>query len=107
MLGIENLKKVVKLGLDLGEFIEGVLKPDMSDVGKAIEVIKEGVEAVASLPHAVPEYLDLDSSEKDELKAYVAAEFDIADDKLEGTIEMALKVVVDLSILGGFLKKSA
>lgn len=102
---IENLKKVVKLGLNLGEFVEGVLKPDVTDLAKAIELVKEGMEAVGSIGQVIPEFLDLDSAEKDELKAMVVAEFDLADDKVEAAIEMGLKVVIDLSVLAALFKK--
>lgn len=104
-LGTEDLKKVVQLGLDIGEFVEGVMKPDASDLVKAFEVVKEGVAAVKSLPLAIPQFLDLDSDEKEEMKKFISEQCDLENDKLEAVVEKAMSVVIDLSSLGSMFKK--
>ena len=95
-MGIEELKDVVKVGLDIGEALsDGVGIEDIS----ALFGLPEAIAGISDVP---AEIADLDEAEKDELKVFVAENFNIPDDKLEEFIEAAIAVVIDL--YGLFLK---
>jgi len=92
-LGIEDLKDVVKVGLDIGEALsDGVGIEDIS----ALFGLPEAISGISNVP---AEIADLDAEEKEELHAFVQAEFDIPNDKLEVFIEGAIKVVIEIYTL--------
>lgn len=110
-IGIENLKTVAKFGIDLGENISAALADSKITLSEAVSLLP----TVMSLPgiiekkaDIVAEFKDLDSAERSELNAYIAAEFDIADDELENKIEKGLSAVVAvLDLVSAFQKPAA
>jgi len=89
-MGIEDLKDVVKAGLDIGEALsDGIGIEDIS----ALLSLPEAISGISNVP---AEIADLDAAEKEELHAFVQAEFDLPDDKLEAFIEGAIKVVIEV-----------
>jgi hypothetical protein len=89
-MGIEELKDVVKAGLDIGEALsDGIGIEDIS----ALFSLPDAIAGITDVP---AEIADLDEAEKAELKQFVAENFDIPDDKLEVFIEGAISVVIDL-----------
>jgi hypothetical protein len=98
-LGIQNIKEVVKFVIELGEGIDRSLadkKIDFQDIGNLLLAMNYAAPAFDDIGKVVPELKDMDESEKQELKDYIKSEFDIANDKLEVTIEKALAVVIDI-----------
>lgn len=99
MLGIENLKKAVKFGIDLGEQFDKALADNkfqwtdsfgfFDELIQVPGLIKDGKVIVAELK-------DLDTVEKDELIVFIQEEFDIENDKAEAEIEAALKTVAGI-----------
>ena len=101
-LGVSELKNVLGLGLSVGQLVEALADGvGISDIAKLVGVVRKAPSAIAALKSGkvLSELKDLDDTEKAELKAYVAAEFDLADDKIEAAIEAGLNVAIDLSDL--------
>ena len=103
MLGIETIKK------DLAILIAVARETDksLSDDGKisifegfniAIKAVKIW-EITKNAKELVEEYKDLDETEKLELQAWFANEFNIENDKIESIVETAFAVLVEMSEL--------
>lgn len=112
-MGIENIKIVLKFVIGLGERVDVVTREDSAG-GKQITTAEWlgslnqllGVPAVIkAIPNVDDEFMDIDDTEKEELKAWVAEEFDIANDKLEETIEIAFNIVIELALIARSFKK--
>lgn len=89
-LGIKELKDVVAFGLDVGEALsDGVGIEDVS----ALFGIADAIAGISEVP---AELADLDEAEAEELKKFVAEEFDLPDDRLEEFIEAAISAVIGL-----------
>jgi len=89
-MGIEDLKDVVKVGLDIGEALsDGIGIEDVS----ALFGLPDAIAGISNVP---AEIADLDEAEKVELKQFVADNFDIPDDKLEEFIESAVSTVIEI-----------
>lgn len=107
MAGIENIKKTLGLAIDTAKEIANLSSADSS--WSKIQVVmglSDNVMAVAGIDIAAvkAEYADLDAVEMAALKAYMAAKFDIADDKLEAKIEATFNWLLDVAkILEGGL----
>lgn len=94
-LGVENLKKLVMLVVELGNVgdqmgrLKGVARfsPLMNLYDEAMAL------AGVDLKAALAELKDLDSVERAALHRDVCAKFDIADDNLEGAIEACFGIV--------------
>lgn len=106
--GIENLKKAAKFGIELGEQTSEVLEDGKL---KALEMLSF-IDELMQLPGVVNaaadiknEVMELDEADRAELNAYIQAEFDIPNDKLESMIEAGLNVVISLFILADHFKK--
>ena len=94
MLGIENLKKVAKVGIDIGEQLHESAKNGLN-WRDSFDFIDEGIALVAtigSFDEAEKEFADLDDTERQELYDYISDEFDIDKDKVERVVEDALNV---------------
>jgi hypothetical protein len=101
MLGVENLKKLVKFPLDLTKQIT-----DSTADGWQITDLFSFVDELSTIPgivknwkETVAELKELDALERAELHAYVVTEFDIPNDKVEVFVENALLNVVSLIAL--------
>lgn len=103
-MATSNLKVLLAFILSLGELVASVTKGvSFSLVGKLIEVARTAVPALAHASDALKEYANMTDSEAVDIEQYVVTEFDIEDDKVEGVIETALKVAVELHGLVKFL----
>lgn len=96
--GIKETKELVKFGISLGEAIDkslpgGIGLEDAMNFYNAVTTASDAFDNVKQVPK---ELGDLDQAERDELYAYVEAEFDIANDKLESVIEEALKTALQV-----------
>lgn len=97
--GIEKLKDICLTLTKLGIKIEEATDPE-SAKGEKI-ALTEGVALLVFLvPKAIAyagdvgqikdEFLDLDAAELDELKAYIAENLDLQNDKVEGLVEAGI-----------------
>lgn len=92
-IGVENLKKVLGAVLHLSNKLDEVTKDGFQPVADLVALfpaLADGVVLIKSGKEAWVEFQDLDDEEQVEINAYIKAEFDIADDKLEAVIESAL-----------------
>ncbi len=105
--GIKETKEVVGFALSVGEGVAALADGGLSlgDIFKFVEAAKRAPAGMAGLVLVPSELSELDDAEKAELKAFVAADFDIAQDGIESAIEMALSIAVDLSDLVALFKK--
>ena len=112
-MNIENIKTVLAFVIGIGERVDKVTAEDSAG-GKKITggewlgsaVLLTGVPGLLkSIPEFLPEFKDLDSEEKAELKDFVNTEFDIANDKLESVIEKAVGIAIELSNIAQLFSK--
>lgn len=97
-LGVENLKKAVKFSIELGQQFEKSGKDgwswtdsfDFVDEAMALPGIAKAGSSIAA------ELKDLSNEERDELNAYVAEEFDLENDKVEGIVEDSLNIAFSI-----------
>lgn len=96
-LGIAKLKAVILLACELGNVIDKSLKA--TGFGKYTPFMGLADELTAldgiSWSDVKAEVMDLDAAERAELHEAMKAKFDIADNKLEATIEDAVGVIND------------
>jgi len=89
-MGIEELKDVVKSGLDIGQALsDGVQIGDLT----ALLSLPAAITGISDVPAEIE---DMDADEKVELFEFVQANFDIPNDRLEEVIEKAIIVVLDI-----------
>lgn len=107
MYGIKETKEVVGFALSLGEGLAAVLDDGVSlgDALKFIEAARRAPAALSDLSMVPKEITDLDESEKAELKAFVAEDFDIPQEGIETAVKAALIVAIELSEILKLLKK--
>lgn len=102
MVGIQNIKEAV---LFVCKFVEGLVKTLEDGKFKIHEVMhfagaaRVAPAAIGDLKEIPAEYADMDAAEKVELHAYIKAEFDLPDDKIEAFVEKAIKLGHDLADL--------
>lgn len=102
MLGIENLKKVLAATLHLANRVDQVTQDGfqpLTDLVALLPNLVDGVSLIKNGKDALAEFKELDATEKKEILAFVKAEFDIADDKLEDVVETAFEVIESVSVL--------
>ena len=96
-MGVEKLKKVLAAVLHLANKIDLVTADGfqpLSDLVALLPNLVDGVMLIKDGKEAWLEFQDLDDEERVELDAFIQAEFDIADEKLEEVIESALDAIV-------------
>jgi hypothetical protein len=105
-LGTENLKKVLLFAIKLSEKVDEITQDGFQwqDAVSLFPNLVDAIGVVKLAKDAYVEFLDLDEDEKNDVLAYVKAEFDIADDKLEAVVESALLVVVNVADLISVVK---
>lgn len=107
--GIDNLKAFLAFGLALGSSIEKSLADDgkitVGDAGNLLAPLMKAPAAFAGASEAFKEVADLDDEERADLNAYVKANFDIADDRLEAVVEEAFQIALSASKIVSLLKK--
>lgn len=101
MLGIENLKKLVRFPLELTKQIA-----ESTADGWQFTDLFQFVDELASVPGIVKSWKDIaaeikevDPLERQELYAFIVAEFDIPNDKVEKVVENALLNAISLIAL--------
>lgn len=102
MFGIENVKKLVKFSCDLTKQISEALADGKFVWSEAFGFVNEVMQipgVVKSFPDIKNELSELTPEERQELNDYFAAEFDIANDKIEAFIEHALSLAISLVAL--------
>lgn len=96
-LGIENIKKVLKSIIDIGENIAEVMedkKVQWIELPGFIPELLQIPGALKAIPHLKGELADMSAVEKEELIAYIASELDLTNDKAEAAIENAVAVAL-------------
>lgn len=107
-LGIEALKKGVKFAVSIASQVTQVMedgKFSWMETFSFIDEFQEGVVVIKNGKQIVAELKDLSPEEKTELDAYVKAEFDIADDRVEKIVEDSLSIAFSIVSLIANLKK--
>lgn len=102
MLGIENLKKLIKAGLDFGKNAAAALEDKKISFFEAVGLIPEAFALVGvgkTWAEVQAEIAELDETERLELKQYIADEFDIPNEKMESFIENAIQQIISLNAL--------
>lgn len=99
-VGIENLKKCLALGIEIGNVSDKMTSTGgsiFSKLGHLSELTDEVIVATsAEFSKLSDEVSDLDDAEKAELVGFLKEKFSIADDKLENVIEGAIDILLDL-----------
>jgi hypothetical protein len=93
MLGIENVKKVVKFACDFTKEISSALsdgKFQWNEIFGFFDEIMAIPGVVKSFPDITKEISDLTTEEHAQLATYIQSEFDIPNDKVEAFIENSL-----------------
>lgn len=99
LLGITNMKKLVKFSCDLTQQINESLEDGWQWVQDPISFLDEAMQVpgvAKSFPEIKKELDDLSDAEREELKDYLQEEFDIPDDELEVVIENSIMQAVSL-----------
>ena len=108
MANVQNVKELLAFVLDLGESIGESFKDGkitFMDATNFISVFQKIAPALEDLDQIPSELSDLDEVEILDIMAYVAEEFDIADDELEMKVEMGLEAGLRLAkFIGTFIK---
>lgn len=102
LLGIDNLKKLIKFSLDISENISSALADGKITTVEIFGFLPELMQVpgvVKSWKDIVAEVKDLMPDERIQLHAFVADEFDIPNDKVEVFIENALLQAISLITL--------
>lgn len=97
-LGIENLKKAAKLGVQLGMQIEvaGEDGFQLTDLFGFVAPLSQLPAIIADKDALVAEFKDLDGDERAELLAYVETELTLQNKKIEKLVEGGLGILVSL-----------
>lgn len=106
-LGIDNIKKAVRLSVDFIKQIEQSTSDgfQITDLFSFVDELSRLPEVIANRNQLVDELKDLSAEERMDLQLFVINEFDIANDKAEAAIESALCLVISLISLITALKK--
>lgn len=102
MLGIDNLKKLLKAGLGFGKSAAKALEDKKVSFFEALGLVPEVFALIGigkTWSEVQAEIDDLDEAEKAEINQYVANEFDIPNDKVESFIESAIMNIISLNAL--------
>ena len=93
MLGIDNLKKIVKFACGFTKQISIALEDGKFQWTESLGFMDEIMEipgVVKSFPELKQELADLSTNERNELYEYLVAEFDLPNDKTELFVENSL-----------------
>src|SRR5690606_41545942 len=93
--GIENLKPLVSLGIELGNVADKMGRSKGAARFGHLLMLTDEAMALGSVDFSKvkAEIKDLDESEKQQLKDHLKAKFDIVDDKLEVAIESGIDIL--------------
>jgi len=105
MVGIENLKKAVDLGIELEKITSHIIKNgkdwmlDFKDLFEHVPVLVADVKAI-DFTQVPVEFKDIDAAEGLELVAYVTSKLVVDDAKAQAIITASLKLVTDIIVDG-------
>ena len=101
LLGIDNLKKLVKFSCDLTKQINtsGADGWSWSDGLSFLDEAMQIPGIAKSFPEISKEITDLSAAEREELSEYLQDEFDIPNDEIEAAIENSVMQVLSLVAL--------
>lgn len=97
MLGIENLKKLIKTGLTFGQKVADDLQDKKISVWEAIGLIPDifgVIGVVKTWPECKAELDDLTPEETTELENWVMSEFNIPNAKVKDFIQHSIMFVI-------------
>lgn len=105
--GIENLKKAFKLGFDFTKqvAVSGADGWQFTDGFSFVDELSQMPAVFKSGKDILNEIKDLDLEEKEELYAWIVAEFDIPNDEVEAWIEDILNLILTIVSLVNRHKK--
>ena len=98
---MENLKLALAFPLSLAmAYDEAKADGELTymDLRLVLDPAMKAFPAIQALPQAWGELKDLSTHERDELYAWVKAEFDISDDELESKVENGLALMGDIAV---------
>jgi hypothetical protein len=96
-LGIENLKRVVLLGIELTKETERTLGNGKFNIFKSfnfVDEIKDFVEILPLFPTVKEEFKDLDESERTEIILFVRTKLSLENEWAEKLTESGLNLIV-------------
>ena len=96
---VKEVKELIGFGISLGERVAKSLEDGeltWTDAFQFVGVLGEANKALQGIGSIPGELADLSEAEKDELVAYVEAEFDIENDKVERAIELGFEIAASL-----------
>lgn len=101
VIGVENLKKLLKFSCDLTKQINTAMSDgwSFSDIFGFVDEAAAIPGIAKSFPAISKELADLSKEEKAELETYLQEEFDIPNDSLETVIENSIMQAVSLVAL--------
>lgn len=106
-IGIKETKEMLKFAITFGESIDKSLedkKIGLEDAMNFYNAVLTAGDAFEGAGKIAAELSDLSQAERDELVAYVEAEFDIANDRTEAVIEEGLKTAMQIYKMVAVLK---
>jgi hypothetical protein len=101
-LGTENIKKVLSFGMGVAKSVADAKADGHVNVRDAPLFLDDVIKipgVIKAAPKAYDEYLDLDDTEKAEIRVWFKDEFDCPDDKVEELIEAAFDAAIVASEL--------
>lgn len=96
---MKETKELLKLGIEVQKAISDALedgKVNLLDLGEFIPVISSAGKAIDGIGKVKAELAAMTPEQKQELKDYVAKEFDLDNDKIELLIEDTINTVLEL-----------
>jgi hypothetical protein len=101
--GIENLKKVFALVIEMGNVADKIGQENSKAWRKwftVIELVDEiGALLTVDWKMLKPEYMDLSDGEKQEIRQFLKEKFDIKNDKLEMVIEDSFIIAQEIEVM--------
>jgi len=108
--GIENLKKVVDLGIEIAAIGEHLIKngkdyqKNMIDLFGHVPALFTEIQAVVAAGDAIPaEFKDIDAVEAAELVSYVASKLTVEGEKAQKIVEASIDLATAMIVKGSKL----
>ena len=99
MIGIENIKKLLKFSVDMQQTIHQAGQDGFFNVGEKISIAFKalGIVPIATKYKEIgQELIDLTDTEKKELKVFCSTEFKLQDDRAQAVVEMSIGLLIEL-----------
>lgn len=104
----KELKEVVRLVAHLGNAIGKSLadgKVSLADMPNFLQVMSDIPSAMMGIQNVPKEILTLTEEDKDDLRAYAFAEFDIPQEAVESVVEYGIDVAIKLVAFAPLFRK--